>query len=185
MSKIYCFVGPSGSGKTTLANYCTSIGIKEIVSSTSRKARNNEVEGKDYYFVDKSDFNTDDYIEYSEYAGMLHGLKKEEVETKLSQYQELCVVLDLNGVQALKKLYPKQVVSIALVIDIDTSIDRMKKRGDSQESIQRRIENYYERKEYLLKEHCDYWIDANQEIKDVFQSFNHIRNLCQAKGNSV
>ena len=57
MSLIYCIVGPSGSGKTTLANYCSSIGIVEIISSTSRKARNNEVEGKDYYFVDNSDFN--------------------------------------------------------------------------------------------------------------------------------
>ncbi|MBP3853623.1 MAG: hypothetical protein J6D18_03535 [Erysipelotrichaceae bacterium] len=185
MKKIYCILGPSGSGKTGLARYCESRGIVELVSSTTRKPRPSEVEGKDYYFIDEKELNPDDFVECSFYGGIMHGLSKKEVQSKLDQYDEVCVVLDENGLKALKTLYSDQVVSIALDLDLETCIQRMRKRKYDPKDFKIRIDMYYERKEGLLKERCDYFIDASLTKEEMFKEFERIRNLFQGKGNSV
>lgn len=181
MKIIYCIIGPSASGKTTLARYCQSIGIPELVSCTSRKPRDHEQEGIDYYFINEEDFNKDDFIEYSEYAGIIHGLKKKEVQDKLSAHDEVCVVVDERGWNALQMIYPEYVVSIGMKIDLNTSIQRMKQRQDKPDDIERRIQNYHARDEANAILRCDYVIDATLPKEKVFEAFEQIRLTCHER----
>ena len=138
--KIIVIVGASGSGKTTLGNYLISLGVPELVSNTTREKRPGEEEGITYHYVTKEEIVKMDMIERSQYDGQaMYGLSKEEVEEKLSKNDIVFFIADINGAFSVRKHYPKE----TLIVYLDTTIEDMKKhmkmRGDSDESIERRI----------------------------------------------
>lgn len=84
--KIIVISGPSGVGKTTLYKNILKIFSKEMgfsISVTTRVKREDELEGKDYYFVNKQEFEAfvegDELIEWAEVHGHLYGTLKSEV----------------------------------------------------------------------------------------------------------
>jgi guanylate kinase len=138
--KIIVIVGASGSGKTTLGNYLISLGVPELISNTTREKRPGEEEGITYHYVTKEEIVKMDMIERSQYDGQaMYGLSKEEVEEKLSKNDIVFFIADINGAFSVRKHYPKE----TLIVYLDTTIEDMKKhmkmRGDSDESIERRI----------------------------------------------
>lgn len=109
-------LGASGSGKSTIENeLSTHHGFSKIVSYTTRKPRNNEENGKDYYFVDNETFNEildrDLFAEYDEYSqNRLYGtLKSDYVD------DNKVVVLTPNGLRQLKKNCPNDNIFTVLV----------------------------------------------------------------------
>ena len=109
-------LGSSGSGKSTIENeLSTHHGFSKIVSYTTRKPRNNEENGKDYYFVDNETFNEildrDLFAEYDEYSqNRLYGtLKSDYVD------DNKVVVLTPNGLRQLKKNCPNDNIFTVLV----------------------------------------------------------------------
>jgi len=77
-SNLVIISGPSGSGKTSICNELTKYPkVKQSISYTTRKPRDGEIEGVDYCFVERSEFeklvNEDKFIEHAEYCGNLYG----------------------------------------------------------------------------------------------------------------
>jgi guanylate kinase len=131
---IFVISGPSGSGKTTLLKKALlDKGLKskfaKSVSLTTRKKRSGEREGRDYFFVSRDLFQKllkhKKILEWTRYLGYYYGTKKDFVEEKLAQGKNLALCLDLKGAQALKKLYPKNTVTIFI---IPPSISELRKR---------------------------------------------------------
>lgn len=113
---IIVLLGASGSGKSTIENeLATHHGFEKIVSYTTRKPRENEENGKDYYFVDNDTFNEilnrDLFAEYDEYSqNRLYGtLKSDYVDGNK------VVVLTPNGLRQLKKSCPNENIFTVLV----------------------------------------------------------------------
>lgn len=131
--------GPSGSGKTTLGNYFEKLGLKRIVTSTTRPIREGEIEDVSYHFLSKTEFMSKERIEESLYSGNYYGVTKEEVDKNLSLCGVTFAVLDINGVNAFKKKYGSEVKVIHITASKTKVKDRMKKRGDSVKSIIDRI----------------------------------------------
>ena len=73
-SKLIILSGPSGSGKSTLAKHVidTIPDLEFSVSACSRDKRNNEIEGKDYYFISVNEFRkkieNDEFLEWEEWV---------------------------------------------------------------------------------------------------------------------
>ena len=99
---------PSGAGKTTLVkllserrNYYTSI------SHTTRKPRNNEEEGKDYYFVNNDQFQNlikkKEFLEYANVFSHLYGTTKTPVINNLKNGKNVVFDIDWQGTEQIKK----------------------------------------------------------------------------------
>ena len=113
---IIVLLGASGSGKSTLEHeLATHHGFEKIISYTTRQPRNNEENGKDYWFIDNDTFreimNRDLFAEHDEYSqNRLYGtLKSDYVDGNK------VVVLTPNGLRQLKKNCPNEDILTVLV----------------------------------------------------------------------
>ncbi len=109
VGKLFVISGPSGVGKGTIVKalfarhkeYCWS------VSCTSRAPRHGEVEGKDYYFLDRVAFEKKiaqgEFLEWAEVHGNLYGTLRSELTRLLSKKQTVILEIDVQGALNIKK----------------------------------------------------------------------------------
>jgi len=146
--KCIIFSAPSGSGKTTLVKDLidrSELNLKFSISATTRKKRHNEVEGKDYFFISKPEFNTmikhDQLLEYEEvYDGVFYGSLKDSVDDLLNDFNVIFDI-DVIGGLRLKKYFNEKALAIFVkppnIIELQK---RLESRGlDSKDSIETRI----------------------------------------------
>lgn len=151
MSKnIYVLIGPSGSGKNSLGLTLEEHGFIRLITSTTRKKRMGEEEGVSYYFLTPEAFKNMEKIEETYYAGNFYGLSKQEVDQKLCCEKPIYIIMDQPGYKRLKAIYGDQVKSIFITINPDNMRQRLIKRGDDQEEIDKRINQMIETKEHLM-----------------------------------
>ena len=98
---------PSGAGKTTLVKLLSERKKFIIsISHTTRKPRINEVDGKDYYFVDHDNFQNsiknNEFLEYAEVFKNLYGTKKKSVIENLENGQNVIFDIDWQGAHQIK-----------------------------------------------------------------------------------
>ena len=144
-STLFLICGHSGSGKTSVMRRVFN-DEQQIVSHTTRKPRVNEIDGKDYHFITEEEFvkmlEEDKFIENVKYSGNFYGFTKEEVDKKLENGDAYAIV-DFHGFKQMKKYYDN-CVSIGMFTTKETAKQRMLDRGDSTESVEKRLATYYE-----------------------------------------
>lgn len=122
--------GPSGVGKTTLISNLHSQypNIQFAVSATTRNKREGEVNGKDYFFITRTEFENkiknNEFIEYTEKFGNLYGTLKSEIDSKLKA-GNLLLDIDYQGFENLKKSTAHKIYSIFI---LPPSMDELKER---------------------------------------------------------
>lgn len=132
--------GPSGCGKNTvydeLALRDNEIG--QTVSATTRKPREGEKDGIDYYFLSESDFleriRNNEFIEYVHYATSYYGTLRCEIERVLKEYKKVAMVIEVNGALNVKKLFPEAITVFLMPPSPEVLIDRINKRGKMSEA---------------------------------------------------
>lgn len=185
--KIICIIGPSGTGKTTLLKDSLKkfkqhpdFGkefAQEIISHTTRTKRPGEIEGHDYYFVDKKTFDTLTKIENVKYSGNYYCISKEAIDS-VSTSTLAFVICNLDGYYALKEAYGEDVISIFIYTSFKFLENRLINRGDAKEKIKERLENVVNTDEYSSMKVCDYiFINDNplEESKSLF--FNMCKDI--------
>jgi len=146
--KCIIFSAPSGSGKTTLVKnllHKADLNLSFSVSATTRNKSTGEVDGKDYFFKSKKEFNklikNDLLLEYEEvYKDIFYGTLKEEVY-KLLKIQNVIFDIDVVGGIKLKNFFKDDALSVFVK---PPSIDILRQRlvsrdSDSLKSIQSRV----------------------------------------------
>lgn len=158
--KLIVFSAPSGAGKTTLVKYIlkTFSEIQFSISATSRKARGEERDGKDYYFLSSEEFKTriknDQFIEYEEvYGGNYYGTLKSEVDRIWKDKKIAIFDLDVVGGANIKGMFPDETLSIFVMPpSIEILRGRLIERGDvSKEEIDVRIKKAESELDYASK----------------------------------
>lgn len=147
--KLIIFSAPSGAGKTTIVKHLLTAGFKLefSVSATSRKPREGELHGKDYYFLSEKTFKqkieNNEFLEWEEvYNGIYYGTLKSEVERIRSQGKNVIFDVDVVGGLNIKKYYGDE----ALAVFVNPpSIEELRKRlrsrsTETEEKIQMRID---------------------------------------------
>ena len=127
---------PSGAGKTTLVKLLSkrNKNFEISISNTTRIPRKNEIEGKDYYFVNEEKFNdlikTKSFYEYARVFNNLYGTLKDPVIKNLSQGKDVLFDIDWQGSEQIKKLKLKnKLISIFILPpSIETLRDRLSNR---------------------------------------------------------
>lgn len=140
---------PSGGGKSTITKKIlhTSRRFAKTISATTRPPRAGEVDGRDYYFLSKEQFQSyikeDKFLEWEEvYEGLCYGTLNSEIEN-LAQHQKVGIlVLDIHGALELKKRFKHKVLTLFLDIPgMEVLKERLQYRGtESPESIQKRLD---------------------------------------------
>ncbi|MFH0935871.1 MAG: guanylate kinase [Candidatus Omnitrophota bacterium] len=122
--KIFVVSGPSGSGKTTLvARLARDKGFRnrliKSVSFTTRRSRPGEKRGRDYLFISEKEFKLrrkeQKILEWTRYLGYYYATPKEPVECWLRQGQSVILCLDLKGARRIRRVYPKEAVTIFII----------------------------------------------------------------------
>ena len=102
------FSSPSGAGKTTLVKLISDKKNNFIsISHTTRSPRSNEINGVDYYFINKSQFqkliNEKEFLEYAEVFGNYYGTSKKEIIEKLNKGKNVIFDIDWQGTEQIIK----------------------------------------------------------------------------------
>jgi guanylate kinase len=107
---MFILSSPSGAGKTTLTKKIAKNNTNFIISisHTTRKPRPNEIDGKDYFFVSKEEFNSlvenNDFFEYAKIFDNYYGTLKKPVQKILSSGKDVLFDIYWQGTQQLKKI---------------------------------------------------------------------------------
>ena len=127
--------GPSGSGKGTVLQEVLrkSDRIVYSVSATSRSPRAGEVDGINYYFKSREEFETlikaDAFIEYTETYGNYYGTMKSEVEKAIENGKNIILEIDPVGARNVRAHYPDAVLMFLVAPDLEVLSSRLSGRG--------------------------------------------------------
>lgn len=139
--------GPSGVGKGTVRKALFEMpkhNLTYSISMTTRKKREGEVDGKDYYFVSKEEFEKkieeNKFLEYAEFVGNYYGTPLDKVNEQLDLGNEVVLEIEVEGALQVKKKVPDCVMIFIVPPGKQALYDRLKRRGtESEEIISQRI----------------------------------------------
>jgi len=139
--------GPSGVGKGTVRKALFEMpnhNLTYSVSMTTRKIRPGEVDGKDYYFVSRDEFEQKirdgKLLEHAEFVGNYYGTPLDKVNEKLEMGNEVVLEIEVEGARQVKEKMPDCVMIFIAPPSKQDLYNRLKKRGtESEEIIRERI----------------------------------------------
>lgn len=179
--KLIVFSAPSGTGKTAIKNELIKKDPTLVfsISATTREKREEEHDGKDYYFISEKEFKEhiehNDFIEYDYHFGNYYGTMRMAVEPDLRVGCNVIMDIDVNGALTVKKNFPEQSV---LIFIKPPSMEELKKRlmargTETEETLKIRLARVAE--EMDKAHHFDYEVindtieRAANEILDIIR----------------
>ncbi len=146
MTSVFIISAPSGSGKSTLVSRLLNEVEKLTfsVSYTTRPPRRNEVEGVDYCFITRAEFEErlarNEFLEYAEVFGNYYGTHVSALQIADNKGEDLVLDIDVQGAAQLKKRIPDAVTIFVLAPSREILEQRLRARSqDSDETIRRRL----------------------------------------------
>ncbi len=185
MNLAYALIGPPSCGKSAIAKELTKYGVAEFVSYTTRPPRPGEQDGIDYRFIDKETFANTELIEKITYSGHFYGLGKKEVMGKIEKNPVSVVGVDRNGFYQLRKLLGQRVISIFILVDEHTIIDRVIEQCGNPEAVQERINYAKAAGEFDDWQIADYVVKNTASLEDAVRQVLAIMKLVDIKPVSV
>lgn len=174
---LFIITGPSGCGKSTLVRRVMEKmkNVQFSVSHTTRKKRNAEKDGKDYYFVSKSEFEQmikeEKLAEWVFLHGSYYGTSKREIEKKGAK-GDLLLDIDIYGAQQIRPRLKKAVFIFILPPLFEELKRRLKKRGqEAADSVEKRLE--VAKREIRSYPQFDYII-INDQLNQAVEELNAI-----------
>lgn len=166
---------PSGGGKTTIAKRLLQVrnDVGYSVSCTTRPPREGEVEGRDYYFRTRDDFErgvkVGEFAESAEVHGHLYGTLRSEIERVLGSGRHVIMDIDVQGAKQLEAVFPDSMLVFILPPSAEVLIRRLEARKtEDAESFIRRLRSAKEELKaidlypYLVVNH-----EVEAAVKDV------------------
>ena len=180
-SKLFCISAPSGCGKSSLIRKLLENNelLKQSISFTTRKPRESEVNGEDYFFVSKNDFTkmieTNEFIEYAEVYGNFYGTNKKWLQEELNKnWSHILLELDVQGAISIKNIFPESVRIFINPPNLDTLEKRLNSRGkDTDKQIKIRLAKADQ--EISIGSNFEYVI-INDDFDKCLKSLNNIIN---------
>ena len=176
--------GPSGVGKGTIRRQVMSddsLNLVYSVSMTTRTKRENEVDGVDYFFVSRDEFDENikkgNFLEWAEFVGNRYGTPKHYVDELRRQGKNVVLEIEVEGTkQLLKTCKGSNVISIFIIPPSYEDLERRirHRSTETEDVIQKRLSKA--RKEMHLKYHYEYVVlndrpdRAGKEIREIIKN---------------
>lgn len=144
--KLYVISGSSGVGKgTVLKGFLTkNPNFMLSISCTTRKPRNGEVDGVNYFFITRDEFqkciDNNKFLEWAEFAGNFYGTKKKFINQCLEEGKDIILEIDTKGALQVKKQMPEAVLIFICPPSYEALENRLRGRHtEDEETIQKRL----------------------------------------------
>ncbi len=175
--KFIVISGPSGVGKGTICNkLINELNAWYSVSTTTRSPREGEVDGVNYYFISKEEFEKKikdgEFLEYNVYNNNYYGTSKKIVLDKMKQGVNVFSEIDVNGAHNIKKIFPDALLIYIAPPSMEVLRERLIRRGtESEEKINQRLE--IAKKELKEVDFYDFVV-VNDDLETAT---NEVRNI--------
>ena len=145
--KLFVISGCSGVGKGTVINEFMKRNSNDFilsVSCTTRNPRPNEIDGINYFFISKEEFEKnikeDKFLEHANFAGNYYGTKKKYVRQKMDEGYNVLLEIDTQGALQVKEKMPESVLVFIAPPSIEELEQRLRGRHtEDEETIQKRL----------------------------------------------
>ncbi len=192
---LFCVAAPSGAGKSSLVKALLELDshLAVSVSHTTRAPRGQEVHGREYWFVDESEFRAmierDEFFEWAQVHGKLYGTSRKAIEERLARGDDVVLEIDWQGAVQIKQLFTHAVLIFILPPSWEELEQRLRRRGeDLPSTIAQRMANA--RDEVAQARHFDFVIinslfeSALFDLKTVVHS-QRLRYAAQRRARSL
>jgi len=165
--------GPSGVGKGTVRKAIfeeEGIDFQYSISATTRQPRVGEVDGEDYFFVSREEFEqkivNGDVLEYAQYVNNYYGTPKSFIDETLASGRDVFLEIDVQGALQVKSKMPEGIYIFLTPPDLTNLRERLVGRGtDSQEVIEKRVAAARDELKQMIN--YDYAVENDQVIHAV------------------
>ena len=184
---MFVLSSPSGVGKTTLTKKIAQNNKNFIISisHTTRKPRPNEVNGKDYHFINKEEFDllikNKSFFEYAKIFDNFYGTSKEAVLDFLSKGKDVLFDIDWQGTQQLKKIKEISLITFfVLPPNIEVLKNRLLNRHGKEEKV-------IEKRMHKFNEEVSHWNEYNYVVvnDDLEECYNKILNIIASEKKGI
>lgn len=177
---LFVFSGPSGVGKGTLKAKLFEEFADRIaysVSATTRGPREGEMDGKDYFFISRQEFErrvkNNEFLEHAEFAGNCYGTPRAYVEKLLDSGMNVVLEIDVQGALQVMKSMPECVSVFILPPSFEELEHRLRGRGtETEEKVRERLETA--KRELPYAPQYDYQIVNGGDIEAAYQSLRDV-----------
>lgn len=146
--KLFVISSPSGGGKTSIVKALLQRhpDFAFSISATTRAMREGEINGKDYFFLSKKEFEDliakNELVEHEFFFNNYYGTLKREIDRALSSGRSMIFDVDVKGAKSIKQKYPHDAVQIFIAPpSVDILEQRLRNRKtEDKEKLQRRLE---------------------------------------------
>lgn len=169
--------GFSGAGKGTIVNELVKKYNYAIsISATSRKPREGEKDGREYFFLTKEEFNSkiesNGFIEWACYVGNFYGTPREFVEEKLKNGENVILEIEPHGALKIKEQYKDAVLIFVAPPTAEELKKRLIKRGtEDTATVEKRLKRAAEETDFI---HNYEYVVINDKLSDAVESIHHI-----------
>ena len=185
--------GPSGVGKGTVRKEIfddPTTSYKYSISMTTRQMREGEVNGVDYFFKTKEEFEAliqeDQFIEYAEYVGNYYGTPVQYVKDTMAEGHDVFLEIEVEGAKQVRKKFPDALFIFLAPPSLDHLKERLIGRGtETDEKIQSRVNEA--RKEVEMINLYDYVVvnDKVHLAKERIQSIVEAEHLKRERVEAI
>jgi guanylate kinase len=180
--KLIVVSGPSGAGKSTLIREALDVvpRLAYSVSATTRPPRAGEIDGKDYIFLSREEFERriegDFFLEWAEYSGNLYGTPSDNVDELLDEGLSVVLEIELQGARQVREKRPDAVMVFVRAPSLEETRRRLKGRAtETEEAMQRRMTTAI--KEIAARDEFDYEVvneSREQAREDMLRTMERI-----------
>jgi guanylate kinase len=186
--KLIIFSAPSGSGKTTIVKRLleTDLKLEFSISACTREKRENEVDGKDYYFLSieafKEKIDNNEFLEWEEvYPGSFYGTLLSELDRIWKNGNHIIFDIDVEGGANIKQEFGEDALAVFVMPpSIEELEERLRGRQtESEESLQKRLNKASQEltladefDEILVNDDLDFAVEESYDIVKYFLNPN-------------
>ncbi len=145
---LFVVAAPSGAGKSSLVKALLELDslVKPSISHTTRAARGQEKNGREYFFVSNTEFDTmvkdNGFVEWAEVHGHRYGTSREAITQRMDQGSDVVLEIDFQGAMSIKRVFANAVTIFILPPSWEELRARLERRGeDASETIDLRLRN--------------------------------------------
>jgi len=163
---------PSGTGKTTIVRRILGDFPQVVfsVSATTRKKREHEVEGVDYFYISEEEFKkkiqNNEFVEWELFYDYYYGTFRSFIDRRINNGKAVILEVDVHGALEIKRIYPDAILIYIAPPSLEELLIRLKKRQtENEEDLRKRIERA--KMELSHKDKFDYFI-VNNDLNTAY-----------------
>jgi guanylate kinase len=183
--QLYIVAAPSGAGKTTLVRelLARDATLRLSVSFTTRAARPGEIDGRDYHFVERAEFDAmlarDEFLEWAEVHGNCYGTSRAWMETQMRAGWDVLLEIDWQGARQIRQAFPQALGIFILPPSLAVLEQRLRTRNsDPEHVIQRRLDAALDEMRHVGE--FDYCI-VNNDLAEAHADLAAIVRACRLR----